>query len=103
LLTHGKDKTIPVTSSNSPQSLWHSLDNQLTEDDKVVSFMGQPPSTPRMIPDTNLCLRLSWTGRIRWTEISYDLIRNGTCSLPDCSTVCPPTTLTCKTWQGTNS
>jgi hypothetical protein len=55
--------------------------------------------TPRKIPGTHFCYRLSQpqgnsaAGRIRYTEKSSDLMGNRTHDLPACSTVPQPTTL----------
>jgi hypothetical protein len=37
----------------------HYLDNQLRDDGEAVSLMHQPPFTPRKIPGTHFCSRLS--------------------------------------------
>jgi hypothetical protein len=63
--------------------------------------MCQPPFTPRRIPVTHFCYRLSRpqghsaAGRIRSTEKSNDLIRNRSCDLLACSIVPQPTMLLC--------
>jgi hypothetical protein len=55
-------------------SLPHFLDNQLTDGGQIVSLMHRPPFTPRKIPGTHFCQRLSQhqghnvTGRIRSIE-----------------------------------
>jgi hypothetical protein len=76
-----------------------SRQSALTDGGEVVSLTHQQPFTPRKIPGTHLCLRLSrpqghsQAGRIRSTEKSNDLIGNQTHSLPACSRVPQQTTL----------
>jgi hypothetical protein len=95
---------IPVTGHRGPQGcetlrLHHCLDNRLIHGGQDVSFICQPPYTPRKISGTHFCQRLSqpqghsMAGRIRSTEKSNDLIGNWTHDLPACSTVPQPTTL----------
>jgi hypothetical protein len=75
------------------------LDHQLTDAGDIVSLTRQPPFTPRKIPGTHFCWRLSQPqghslpGRIRSIEKSNGLIGNLTCDLPSCSIVPQPTTL----------
>jgi hypothetical protein len=60
------------------------LDSQFTDGGQVVSLTRRPPFTPRKIPVTHFCYRLSRpqghsaAGRIRSIEKSNDLIRNRT-------------------------
>jgi hypothetical protein len=65
----------------------HFLDNQLTDDDEVISLMRQPPFTPRKIlvlisvrPQGHRA-----TGRIMLIEKFNDLIENRTRNLLACS------------------
>jgi hypothetical protein len=75
------------------------LNNRLTDGGEVVSLTHRPPFTPRKIPGTHFCYRLSRpqghsvAGRIRSTENSNDFIRNRICNLPVFSTVPEPITL----------
>jgi hypothetical protein len=75
------------------------LDNRLADGGEVVSVTRRPPITPRKIPGTHFCLRLSRpqghsaAGRIKSIEKSNDLIGNRTGDLPACSIVPQPTTL----------
>jgi hypothetical protein len=67
---------------------------------KVVSLTRRQPFTPRKILGAHFSYRLSRAqshsaaGKIRSTEKSRDLIRNGTRDLPACGIVPQPTTLT---------
>jgi hypothetical protein len=90
-----KGKAIPVTSCGGPWGCGmlrfpHSLDNQLTDGSEVVGFMHWPPFTPRKIPGTHFCYRLSQpqghivAGRIRSIKKSNDLIWNQTHDLLAC-------------------
>jgi hypothetical protein len=71
--------------------LLHFLDNRFKDGSGVVSHMRWSPFTPRKIPRTHFCYRLSWpqghsaAGRIRSIEKSNDLIRNWTHDLLACS------------------
>jgi hypothetical protein len=105
-----KGKDIPGTGCGGPlgceaSRLSHFLDSWLTDGGQVVSLMLRPPFTPRKIPDTHFCYKLSrpqrhsTAGRIRWTENSNDLIRNQTRNLPACSIVLQPTRLLCAPWN----
>jgi hypothetical protein len=99
-----KGRAIPVTGRGSPYGcetsrLPHFLDNQLTDYGEVVSLTRLPPITPRKIPGTHFCQRLSqpqghtaarW---IRSIEKSNGLIRNRIRDLPACSIAPQPTTL----------
>jgi hypothetical protein len=75
------------------------LDNWLTDGGEVVSPTRQPPFTPRKIPGTHFCYRLSRpqgcsaAGRIRSSEKSNDLNGIRTRDLPVCSVVPQPTML----------
>jgi hypothetical protein len=77
----------------------HFLRNRLTDAGKVVSLMPQMPFTPRNIPGTHFCYRLSQpqghsaAGNIRSIEKSDDLTGNRTRDLPACSIVPHSTTL----------
>jgi hypothetical protein len=75
LKKYKKSISIPVTGCGGPYGcemsrLPHFLDNRLT-DGEVVSLMHWPPFTPRKIPGTHFCQRLSLpqghrvVGRIR--------------------------------------
>jgi hypothetical protein len=63
--------------------------------------MPQPPFTPRKIPGTHFCYRLSQlqgrsvAGRIKSIEKSKDLIGNQTRDFPACGIVPQPTTTPC--------
>jgi hypothetical protein len=92
-----KGEAIPVTDRGGPQGcetsrLPHFLDNRLT-DDGEVSLTRRPHFTPRKIPGTHFCWRLSRhqghnaAGRIRSIKKSDDLIGNRTRDLPACSIV----------------
>jgi hypothetical protein len=71
----------------------------LTDGGEVDSLMRRQPFTPRKIPGTHFCYRLSQpqghsaAGRVRSIEKSNDLIGNGTRDLPACRIVPQPTTL----------
>jgi hypothetical protein len=58
------------------------LYNWITEGSEVISLKGQPPFTPRKIPGTHFCQRLSRpqghnaAGRITSIEKSNDFIGN---------------------------
>jgi hypothetical protein len=75
------------------------LDSRLSDCGKVVSPTRRPPFTPRKIPGTHFCWRLSHpqghsaAGRISWIEKSSDFIGNRTHDLPTCSIVSQPITL----------
>jgi hypothetical protein len=95
-------KAIPVTGHGGPKGcetsrLPHFLDNRLTDGAEVVSLTRRPPFTPRNIPGTHFCWRLSppqahiAAVKIRSIEKSNDLIGNGTRDGPPCSIV-PQTT-----------
>jgi hypothetical protein len=77
----------------------HFLDNQRTDGGEVVSPTRRPPFTPRNIPGTHFCQRLSRpqghsvAERIRSIKKSNDLIGIQTSDLPACSIVPQPTTL----------
>jgi hypothetical protein len=77
----------------------HFLDNRLTDGDKVVNLKCRPPFTPRKIPGSHFCYRLSRpqdhsaAGRIRLIEKSNYLIWKGTRDQPACSIMLQPTTL----------
>jgi hypothetical protein len=78
--------------------LSHFLDNRLT-DGGEVSLTHRPVFTPKNIPGTHFCQRLSRpqghsaAGKITLTEKLNDLIGNRTRDLPACSIVPQPTTL----------
>jgi hypothetical protein len=65
---------------------------------RLSALLCWPPFTPRKIPGTLFCWRLSRpqdssaTGKIRSIENSNDLIGNRTRHLTDCSIVSQPTT-----------
>jgi hypothetical protein len=97
-----RGKAIPVTCREGPWScetsrLPHFLDNSLADGGEVVSPTRRPPFTPRKIPGTHFCYRLSQghsgAGRIRSSEKSSDHTGNRTRDLPACSIVPQPTTL----------
>jgi hypothetical protein len=77
----------------------HFLDCRLTHGGEVVSLKRGPLFTPRKIPGTHFCYRLtrpqghSKAGRIRSIEKSNDLIGDRTRDLPACSIVSQPTAL----------
>jgi hypothetical protein len=59
-----KGKPIPVTGREDPEGCETSrflyfLDNRLTDGGEVVSPTRRPPFTPRKIPGTHFCCRLS--------------------------------------------
>jgi hypothetical protein len=96
-------KAIHATGRESPQGcetlrLLHLLDNLLTEGGEVVSLKRRPPCTPRKIPGTHFCYRMSLpqshsaAGRIRSLGKSID-IGNRIRDLAACNTVPQPTTL----------
>jgi hypothetical protein len=64
-LRHIKEgKAIPVTYPGGPlgcemSRIPHFLDNRLTDGGEVVSLTRRPLFTPRKIPGTHLCHRLS--------------------------------------------
>jgi hypothetical protein len=68
-----KGKDIPVKVCETSR-LPHFPDNRLTDGGEVVSLTRRPPFTPRKIPGTHFCQRLSRPqghiadGRIRSTE-----------------------------------
>jgi hypothetical protein len=74
------------------------IDSRLTDGGEVVNSTRRPIFTPRKIPGTHLCYRLSrprghsTAGRTRPIEKSND-IGNRTRDLPACSIVPQPTTL----------
>jgi hypothetical protein len=76
-----------------------SIDNRLTDGGKVASFIRRPPFTPRKVPGTHFCLRLSRLQghsaleRFRLIKKSNDRIGDRTRDLPGCSIVPQPTTL----------
>jgi hypothetical protein len=99
-----KCKAIPVTGTErsygcGKSRLPHFLENRLTDGDEIVRLQRRPPFTPRKIPGTHLCWRLSQpqghseAGRIRSIEKSNDLIGNRTSHIPACRIVPQPTTL----------
>jgi hypothetical protein len=82
-----KGKSVLVTgregqSGCETSRLPHCLDNQLMDGGEVVSLRRRLPFTPRKIPGTHFCWRLSRprgysvVGRIRSIEKSNDLIGN---------------------------
>jgi hypothetical protein len=77
----------------------HFLDNRLTDGGEAVSLTHLSPFTPRKIPGTHFCYRLSRpqshnaAGRTRSIGKSNDLIGNETSNLPACSIVAQPTIL----------
>jgi hypothetical protein len=77
----------------------HFLENRLIDGDEVVSFTRPPPFTPKKIPGTHFCYRLSRpqghsvAGKIGSIEQFSDLIGNRTRDLVACSIVSEPTTL----------
>jgi hypothetical protein len=93
-----KCKAILVTGSGGPlgcetSRLPHFLDNRLT--DGGVSLMRWPPFTPRKIPGTHFCQRLSRphghseAESTRSIEKCNDFTGNRTRDLPPCSVVLP--------------
>jgi hypothetical protein len=66
----------------------HFLENRLTDGGEVVGLNLRPPVTPRKIPGTHFCWRLSRpqghsvAGRIRSIEKCNELIGSRTRSLP---------------------
>jgi hypothetical protein len=99
-----KGKAIPVTGREGPYGcetsrLSHFLDNLPTDSGEVVSLTRRPSFTPRKIPGTHFCLRLSppqghsAAGRIWSTEKSNDLIGIRTRDLQACSIMPQRTTL----------
>jgi hypothetical protein len=102
-ITVKKGKSIPVTGRGGPSvcetlRLPHVLDNRLTDGGEVISLKRLPSFTPRNIPGTHFCKKLSRphnhiaAGRIKSIEKSDDLIANRTRDLPACSIVPQPTT-----------
>jgi hypothetical protein len=86
-------KTIPVTGHEGPQScetsrIPHFLGNRLTVGGEVATLTRRPPFTPRKIPGTHFCLRLSRpqghsaAGRIKSIKKSNDFIGNRNRNLP---------------------
>jgi hypothetical protein len=82
----GEGKAIPVTGFGGPEvcetsRLPHFLDNRL-RDDGEVSLTRRQPFTPRKIPGTDFCQRLSRpqghsaAGRVRSIEKSNALSTN---------------------------
>jgi hypothetical protein len=101
--TH-KWKTIRVTGRGGPYGcetsrLSHFLDNRLTVGGEVVNLTRRPVFTPRKIPGTHFCQRLSRpqaliaAGRIRSIEKSSDFICIWTRGIPACIIVLQTTTL----------
>jgi hypothetical protein len=99
-----KGKAIPVAGHGGPPGfetsrISHFLDNRHTDGGKAVSLMRRPPFTPRKIPGTHFCQKLSRhkghnaAGRIRSIEKYTDLIDNRTRDIAACSKVPQPTTL----------
>jgi hypothetical protein len=98
-------KAVPVIGHGGPYgcerrgSHTRMLGNRLTDDGEVVSLTCQPPFTPRKIPGTHFCYKLSRpqdysaAGRIRSIEKSNALVGSRTRDLPACSIVPQPTTL----------
>jgi hypothetical protein len=84
-------EAIGVETSRLP----HFLYNRLIDGGDAVSLMRRLPSTPRKIPDTHFCQRLSRSqghsvaGKVTLTEKSNDLIRNQTRDLLACSISAP--------------
>jgi hypothetical protein len=74
-----------------------SLDGRLTDGGVAVSLTYRSLFTPRKIPGTHFCERLSLSqglsaaGRIRSIDKSNDLIANRTCDLPACGLMSQPT------------
>jgi hypothetical protein len=103
VLPGGKGKAIPVTGHEGHRVVRrrdsHSLHTICSQMAEVVSLTHTPPFTPRKIPGTHFCWRLSRpqghraAGRIRSIEKSNDLIRNRTRDVLPCSIVPQPTTL----------
>jgi hypothetical protein len=98
------DEAVPLTGHAGPKGcetsrLPYFLHNRLTEGGEVVSFARRPPFTPRNIPDTHFCYRMSRlqghsaARRMRSFEKSIDLIGNRNRDLLACSTVPQPITL----------
>jgi hypothetical protein len=99
-----KFKAIPLTAHGGPwgcetSRLPHFLESRLTDSRADVSLTLLPLFTPRKIPGTHFCQRLSRpqghsaAGRIRSIEKSSDLIENRNRDLPACSIMPQPTTL----------
>jgi hypothetical protein len=95
-------KTIPVRGRGGSKGcetsrLSHFLDNRLTDGGEVVSLTCQTPFTPRKIPGTHFCYRLSQpqchnaAGRIRSIDTFDYLIgdRIRACSMVPQSTTLP--------------
>jgi hypothetical protein len=64
ILNRSKGKAVLVTVHEGPQGcetsrLPHFLDNQLTDGGEVVGSTRRPVFTPRKIPGTHFCWRLS--------------------------------------------
>jgi hypothetical protein len=88
-------ESISVTGRGVPlgcekSRLPHILDNRLTDGGKVVTLTSRPLFTPKKIPGTHFCYRLSRpqdhgaAGRIRSIKKSNNLIGNWSCDLPAC-------------------
>jgi hypothetical protein len=99
-------ESISVTGGGGPYDcetprLPHFLDNRLTDGGEVVSLIRRSPFTPRKIPGTRFCWRLSRpqghsaAGRIRSIEKSNDPIGIRTRDLPACRITPQPITLSC--------
>jgi hypothetical protein len=77
------------------------LHNQLKDDSEVARITRRPPFTPRKIPGTHFCQRLSRlqghgaTGGIRLTEKSNDIIGNRTRAVAARNAVFRPTEPPC--------
>jgi hypothetical protein len=59
-----KSKANPVIGRGGPSGcetlrIPHFLDNRLTDGSEVVSLTQRPPFTPKKIPGTHSCYRLS--------------------------------------------
>jgi hypothetical protein len=98
-----KGKAVLVTGRGEPSGgetsrLPHFLDNRHTNGGETLSLTRWPPFTPRKIPGTHFCWRLSRAqghsaaGRIRSIEKSSDLVENQTRNLLACTVVPQPTT-----------
>jgi hypothetical protein len=97
-------KAIHITSRAGPwgcetSRVPHFLGSRLTDGGEVVSLTRRPPFTPRNIPRSHFCQRLSRPqghnagGMIRSIEKSTEFLGNRTHDLPACGVVPQPTTL----------
>jgi hypothetical protein len=99
-LAHAHNRHGHIYASQAPLAHLFTNKAHFTRDESTIAALsaGRSPFTPRKIPGTHFCQRLSrlqghsTAGWIRPIDKSNELIGNRTRDLPTCSIVSQPTT-----------